>query len=127
MANRKVKITYTQESGRPPFYTTEGNIPEQDKLFRSIIKEIELVEPDKEQVKVMTVLPPKDNTLIPLPIQKEPSFVSSIMSDKQLIDALLLKGKTEEEITEFLKPKEYVLKPFKETKVDKRKKSAKFQ
>jgi hypothetical protein len=132
---RRVKIIYTEASGRPPLYTVEENIPAQDKFFRDIIKEIELVgdEPVKAAPKFVAppapVMPPavadylppvhllppttplefNDHTkLPPIPPQQSPF---APISDEQIFAALLLKGKTQAEIADFLKPKQYVLKP----------------
>lgn len=136
---RKIKIIYTEASGRPPLYTVEENIPAQDKFFRDIIKEIELVgdEPVKAAPKVIvppavspvasTFVPPINSTLQaqdylppiefndptklpPIPPQQHQSPFAPI-TDEQLHAALLLKGKTQAEIEVFLKPKQYVLKP----------------
>ena len=44
-----------------------------------------------------------------VPTTQTPPFTPT---DEQLFSALMLKGKTQDEITEFLKPKEYIIKPF---------------
>lgn len=83
MANRNIRIIYTKESGRPDLYTTESNLPQQDKFFRNIIKEVYLVDekktiplPEKEVVKEES----------PLIIKEEPATFKEVGHQKPVKD-----------------------------------------
>jgi hypothetical protein len=92
-----IKIIYTEESGRPPLYTTMANLPEQEKFFSKIIKEVV-----KADGKIEVVNNPVANT------RKEVYPV--IITDNLLIKELLKRGKSEKSISKFLNISEEIIK-----------------
>ena len=55
---RKVKIVYTKESGRPPMYTTDKNLENQEKFFSNIIAEVILLDDKGNEIKNEAVVRP---------------------------------------------------------------------
>lgn len=112
MSNREIKIIYTKESGRPPLYTTEANLPNQDKFFRNIIQEVVLVEDEKSRVSMPVKQLPK-NPPIEVSPTGAPKFIEPpkplVITDEMLFAELEKRGKTRKQIENFLKPKKTVV------------------
>lgn len=132
MANRKIKIIYTKESGRHPFYTTEANLDNQDRHFRKIIKEVVLVDEVKGKNKIALPEPKQevkhkpltisemietDVELPPLKIGKNTEVIETVkeITKDDVVEQLIKMGKTREEAMDFVYPKP-VIKVEKETK-----------
>lgn len=55
---KKVKIVYTKESGRPPMYTTDKNLDNQEKFFSSIIAEVILLDDKGNELRNEAIVRP---------------------------------------------------------------------
>jgi hypothetical protein len=129
---KKVKIVYTKESGRPPMYTTDKNLENQEKFFSNIIAEVILLDDKGNEIKNEAVVRPvivtnvKDESFVlPVGDNSLPEIIRNSMPPKTdatlksivpnespksmpldlLYAELMNKGKTKEEIDVFLAPK----------------------
>ena len=85
--SRKVRIIYTKASFRPDFYTTEDNIPTQEKLYGNIIQDIQIIHEDLKIERIK----PTDRTIAPL------------ITEEALVKELKRRGKVAKAIAVYLK------------------------